>query len=398
MQQKDFERFHDLAWRAVQLGPPRHAHLLYLLARAQSLSGRPGDAILTLERLALMGVPTNARTEEHFRAARAHPRWTAVDALMARAGSLVESGEVAFRVPERDLVPEALTYDEAGARFLMGSLYKRKIVQVRRDSGQSSDFIGADTAGLDGVLGLRIDRSRGILWVNSAALNEMKEYDAKTQNGRSHLHGFDVRTGRLIASLAPKGAGPHLLNDLAISRRGDVYVTDSAAGTVLRVAAGTRVLEPFVTIGDGLYPNGLALDAAERTLYVASIAGISRVDLATKRVTLVEPLGDIALGGIDGLYVYRGALIAVQNSLSGVSRVVQFTLDRSGRHVTGAHVLESNVPEYQIPTTGVLVGDDFYYIANSQLRSFEAPGRIWPLEKLHEPIVRRVSLGETPKH
>ena len=397
VQRKDFERFHDLAWRAVQLGPPRHPQLLYLLSRAQSLSGRPGDAIVSLERLASMGVPTNARTEEHFQAARAHPRWPAVEALMARAAAPVERGEAAFRISQRDLVPEALTYDEAGARFLVGSLHKKKIVQVRRDGRGASDYAGAN-AGLDGVLGLRIDRSRGVLWVNSAATPQTEGYEPKTQEGRSHLHGLDLRTGRLITSLAPEGAGPHLLNDVAISRRGDVYVTDSAAGVVHRVAAGTRRLEPFVTLGAGLYPNGLALDAPERTLYVASAAGISRLDLATKRLSLVEPAGNVAVSGIDGLYLHRGTLIAVQNGLSGVSRVVRFMLDATGGRITGAEVLESNLPDFMFPTTGVLVGDDFYYIANAQLRSFESPGRIWPMEKLQEPVIRRIELGPYRGH
>lgn len=392
VQRKEFERFHDLAWRAVQLGPPRHPQLLYLLSRAQSLSGRTGDAIVTLERLALMGVPTNARTEEHFEAARRHPRWPAIEALMARAASPVESGEVAFRLQQRDLVPEALTYDEASSRFLVGSLYKKKIVQVRRDGSGAGDYTAADGAGFDGVLGLRIDRARGILWVNSAATPQTEGYDEKTQLGRSHLHALDLRTGKWMASIAPAGAGPHLLNDLAISRAGDVYVTDSAAGIVHRLRGGIRTLEPFVTIGEGLYPNGLALDAAERTLYVASAAGISRVDLVSRRVSLVQPAGDIAMSGIDGLYAHRGSLIAVQNGLSGVARVVRLTLDASGGRVTAAHVLESNLADFQFPTTGVLVGDDFYYIANAQLRNFEAPGRLWPIEKMREPVIRRIRL------
>src|SRR5262249_24050517 len=53
----EFETFHDLAWRAVQTGPPRDPALLYLLARAQSLSGRVRDALVMLERLADMGAP-----------------------------------------------------------------------------------------------------------------------------------------------------------------------------------------------------------------------------------------------------------------------------------------------------------------------------------------------------
>ena len=53
----DYETFHDLAWRAIQTGPPKDPALMFLLARAQALSGRPHDALITLQRLAEMGVP-----------------------------------------------------------------------------------------------------------------------------------------------------------------------------------------------------------------------------------------------------------------------------------------------------------------------------------------------------
>ena len=51
----DYEAFHDLAWRAVQKGKPNDPRLMYLLARAQSLSGRPDDALVMLGRLADAG-------------------------------------------------------------------------------------------------------------------------------------------------------------------------------------------------------------------------------------------------------------------------------------------------------------------------------------------------------
>jgi hypothetical protein len=78
----DFEAFHDLAWRAVQTGPKNDPDLLYLLARAQSLSGRPGDALVMLQRLARMGVRTDAATNEDFRRVRALPGWPETEALL----------------------------------------------------------------------------------------------------------------------------------------------------------------------------------------------------------------------------------------------------------------------------------------------------------------------------
>src|SRR6266542_4671182 len=75
----EYERFHDLAWRAIQVGPRHDPTLMYLLARAQSLSGRPGDALVMLQRLAQMGVQTDAATNEDFRRVRALPAWSELE-------------------------------------------------------------------------------------------------------------------------------------------------------------------------------------------------------------------------------------------------------------------------------------------------------------------------------
>src|SRR5262245_44206747 len=78
----DFETFHDLAWRAVQTGPPRDPALMLLLARAQSLSGRPHDALVMLQRLAEMGVGTDAATSDDFSRTRELPGWSEVQARL----------------------------------------------------------------------------------------------------------------------------------------------------------------------------------------------------------------------------------------------------------------------------------------------------------------------------
>src|SRR4029078_11244630 len=66
----EFETFHNLAWRAVHTGPPRDPTLMLMLARAQALSGRPHDALVMLDRLAQMGVPSDADTNEDFQRTR----------------------------------------------------------------------------------------------------------------------------------------------------------------------------------------------------------------------------------------------------------------------------------------------------------------------------------------
>src|SRR5262245_50652831 len=81
----DYEVFHDLAWRAVQTGPPRDPALMLLLARAQSLSGRPHDALVMLQRLAEMGVGADAAAGDDFVRTRQLPGWPEVQARLEQA-------------------------------------------------------------------------------------------------------------------------------------------------------------------------------------------------------------------------------------------------------------------------------------------------------------------------
>src|SRR4051794_26285432 len=77
---QDYERFHDLAWRTVQIGPKNDPALMYQLARAQSLSGRPDDALVMLQRLARIGTKTDAATNDDFRRVRALSGWAEFEA------------------------------------------------------------------------------------------------------------------------------------------------------------------------------------------------------------------------------------------------------------------------------------------------------------------------------
>ncbi len=81
----DFETFHDAAWRAIQTGPKKDPDLMFLLARAQTLSGRPHDALITLQRLAEMGKPVDVADDDEFARTRELPGWPEVAALIDRS-------------------------------------------------------------------------------------------------------------------------------------------------------------------------------------------------------------------------------------------------------------------------------------------------------------------------
>src|SRR5262245_60897368 len=101
----DYEAFHDLAWRAVQTGPPRDPALMVLLARAQSLSGRPHDAMVMLSRLADMGVAVDT-TGDDFARTRQLPGWPDVQARLERGGRADVGTSTAARTePAKPLSP-----------------------------------------------------------------------------------------------------------------------------------------------------------------------------------------------------------------------------------------------------------------------------------------------------
>jgi len=93
--------------------------------------------------------------------------------------------------------------------------------------------------------------------------------------------------------------------------------------------------------------------------------------------------------GIDGLYHYKNSLIAVQNGLGRISR---FYLNQAGDKILHSELIEFANPVFNIPTTGTIVGNTFYYLANSQLRSFEADGTIFPPERLANVVVLKTEL------
>jgi hypothetical protein len=109
---KDYEAFHDLAWAAYGKGRANDTELMLLVARAQSVSGRPGDALVMLERIAALGGTTDALTSDDFVKVRALPRWPDVEARLSAAGAKVPTSP--DDTSKAGLKPAARKPDEPG--------------------------------------------------------------------------------------------------------------------------------------------------------------------------------------------------------------------------------------------------------------------------------------------
>lgn len=315
--------------------------------------------------------------------------------LTCLASRAAAQSPTAFRLAERELVPEGIAYDARTQTFYVGSTYLRKIVSVDARGGVARDFTTEAQDGLTGVLGMRVDARRGVLWAVSSHVGLTMPIKGMTRDclGCSGVFKYDLRDGRLIKKyLLPNTPAPHFLNDLTINSAGDAFITDTISGNLYTVNRRRDELELFLALGPKSYPNGIDLSGDGRRLFVAVDGGLSVVELRGKKVSQLRlPAG--VKPGIDGLYFHRNTLVAIQPF--DAQKVVRYVLDKRQEEVTSIELLEADHPLMSQPTTGVVVGRDFYYIANSQLQLFRAaykPGADIDRGKLAEYVVLRLKL------
>jgi len=185
----------------------------------------------------------------------------------------------------------------------------------------------------------------------------------------TYVHGdYVMSSGRVVKSWVPDGGKPgHLLNDFVVMNDGSLYLTDTERGSIYRLRSPADTLELFLQPDVARFStaNGITSTPDGRTLYVAFLEGIARLDVATRTLTLLPAPDSVSTASVDGLYWYRGGLVAVQG-IPTLERVVRYSLAADGSAITASAVIDRGLPVVHQPTTGTIVGSRFYYIANSQ--------------------------------
>jgi sugar lactone lactonase YvrE len=388
---KDHPGFLEWSRRLVEAAP-HSTRALYNLACAHALLGQWRESVALLDRLTAMEVATAAARDTDFDAIRARPEFAAAlqraRALEARVGA----GEVAFTLPEKDLLAEGVAHDPRTGAFFVSSVRKHKV--VRRDArGAVSDFT-SPADGLLSVLALGVDPPRRALWLTTAGKGLMEGHRAGDEK-RSWLVEYGIDDARLRRRIEPPAGVPGAqLADLAVAGDGTVYVADPESGGVYVLRRGAAVLEVLVAPGAIGSAQGMAPSPDGRALYVADyVQGIVRVDTRSGAARLLDAPPRAALTGIDGLVLVEGrppSLVGIQNGIRP-HRVVHIALDAGGGRIRGVKTLERNHPQFDEPTLGTRAGDSVYYVANSQYERFRADGTV-DAEGLRPPAILRLRL------
>lgn len=352
-------RYHLLRLDTLLRGLPR---VKLRLASVEARLGHAEAALRRLESYAAMGLTADLDADSALAPFRSQPGWAQVSARITRNAEPVRRADTVLVLPSRDMLAEDIAYDPRSRRFFVSSMRERRILAVDRDGGVQ-DFVASGEGGLWAAVDLGVDTRRRLLWVTTDALAFQVGYDS-ADAGRAAVIAYHLDTGRLVRRIDAPRDTAHFLGDLAVAPTGEVYVSDNATRAVYVVRSGADSLEVLVPPGVLANPQGPALSPDGRRLFVADyLRGIAAVDLASRRVEWLPQPPDVATNGIDGLYVAGRSLIGVQNG-TAPERIVRFPVDAAFTRILGWEVLEQN-PQLDEPTHGVVVGDAFYFIANS---------------------------------
>ncbi|WP_298462375.1 SMP-30/gluconolactonase/LRE family protein [uncultured Cellulomonas sp.] len=259
-----------------------------------------------------------------------------------------------------DIYPEGVAAQ--GTRFYVGSTTDGTVYRGRLGDPVATPFLPGGQDGRTSAIGMKVDGRT--LFVAGGATGL--------------VFAYDVATGELTGrwQVTDPGGAPTFLNDLVVTRRGDVYVTDSQRPVLYRIDArerrthGLAVLPTFVDFTGtdlqyqpGFNVNGIAATRDSRHLVLAqsNTGRLFRVATRDGAVTGID-LGGGSVSG-DGLVLDGDTLYAVERQ-GDVGYLVTVELDR--RLTSGTVLRRTTDPTFDDPTTAAAVGRGSLLVVNSQ--------------------------------
>ncbi len=248
-----------------------------------------------------------------------------------------------------DLRPEGIEYDVFRGQFVVGSTTQGAIQNVS-DDGTLSTVI-ADP-GLASTVGTHLDRESGLLYVAGAF----------SETNKIGLGVYDLEAGEVVrvVDLSPVAPvdRPHLANDVVVDSAGTAYVTDTFAGAVYAVAAGTvsvLLADPALSLA-----NGIEI-VNDEVLLVARIGGTNLV-----RIPIDDPesfelvASDVDVSGDGIIFTPEGDLVVV--TIGGPASVILLSSDDDWRTASLEGTWDSSQVVGTTPTTAAIRGNDVFVV------------------------------------
>jgi Cu-Zn family superoxide dismutase len=282
----------------------------------------------------------------------------AVASPLAAAAPASEATSTATRVytlPGAAVYPEGVAYERSRRAFYVSSTTDGTIFRGRLGRGTAKVWLPPGTDGRTTAVGLKVDERRGRLFVAGGGTGDIWVYDTDTK--------------ALVARFSTR-ATQTFVNDVAVTRNGTAYATDSLAPVLYRISnrPGGRIrYEQWLCFEGtplqyttGFNVNGIAATPDGRTLLVvqSNTGLLFRIDVATKTVTQVALDERVTAG--DGLLLEGRTLFVVRNAFGRIERI---RLSKDLTSGTVRSVIED--PSFAFPTTVARAGRRLL-VVNSQ--------------------------------
>lgn len=346
-----------------------------VLGNAIFLAAETGNADLAenlTRRYLKMSVVPGAAVQQKLEAVLAESTWADLKADMDRLMVPNGSADVWQEVPTDISLVEDIA-DDRSEGFYASSVVSGTITHTDA-YGNTRPFLVDEGQNFGSFFGLAYERyARYPYLYASYGWVEQTKGLAK-ENARTGILKLHPSTGEVEGNWTlPDGVEGQQIADLVATGRHGVYATDGQSGKIYKLSKnGLKELELNVALRSA---QGIEV-AYNDTLLVADYGrGLWRINLATNEAKLLEVPDTISLIGMDGLFMHRGRLIAVQNGVSP-HRIIEIETDMAYEQVIGIKVLAQNLPEFDEPTLGVSTLDGILFVASSQWPKFGPGGEV----------------------
>ncbi|HEU5292466.1 MAG TPA: hypothetical protein VFU05_17585, partial [Cyclobacteriaceae bacterium] len=284
----DFVKFYDMTVKANELHP-YHQGALYYRGVAAALTNKPDEAIKFLRDAVLVNAQFDLSIEE-LKSLSGQKDFETLKALQQDLRSSIVHSDTAFTVKDRTLHLESVAAGEKDGVFYLTSIHRRKILKVN-EKGNVTDFTKTGQDGTTSLLGIKVDKTKRVLWACSSPMPEMENFDTTSV---SSVVKYDLRTGKLLAKFTPDASvKSSVFGDLILNKKGEVFISDTQTNTIYKVNETTQKLETYFTSQEFWNIQGITFSDEERYLFIADyIKGVFRYDTQTRELIQIgkEPL------------------------------------------------------------------------------------------------------------
>ena len=327
---------------------------------------RDGAAVRAgLTRLAALGYAPSQQTLDTLAPYLPDAEMAALRLRFAANRATIQASRLLINVPAERRLIEGIAWDSRTGRLFAAAVVSRALLVRDAQGWRAVEGLEAGS-----LFGLAIDNRRRLLWAASG----VAEQTPAPETAFRGLIAVDLTTLRQVRRLAAPADGTPA--DIAVAADGTVYASDPNTGAIYRARLTDTALTILVPPGRLRSPQGLVPSADGRRLYVSDYGyGLAEVRLADGNVARLESDANTMLDGIDGLYPWRGGLLAIQNGTSP-RRILFLALSQNGGRVASVTVLESGNPEWGEPTLGAVRPRDFLYVADAQWERYGEHGTV----------------------